>query len=134
MNRSLIPSIVGILCLFFSFSALGQEAGIASYYHDNLKGLTMANGERYDPEDLTCAHLSYPLGTILKVARKDNPDRSIIVIVVDRGPYIKGRSIDLSKRAARELGMLHHGLAEVLIAVVRRPGVTVSNKSLAIGN
>ena len=134
MNRSLIPSIVGILCLFFSFSAMSQETGIASYYSDYLKGFKMANGERYDPEDLTCAHLTYPLGTILKVARKDNPDRSIMVIVVDRGPYIKGRSIDLSKRAARELGMIEHGLAEVLIAVVRRPGVTVSNKSLAIGN
>ena len=81
----------------------------------------MANGERYDPEDLICAHLSYPLGTILKVARKDNPDRSVMVIVVDRGPYIKGRSIDLSKRAAREIGMLDHGLAEVVVAVVKKP-------------
>jgi rare lipoprotein A len=84
-----------------SYSASSQEVGIASYYSDYLKGFKMANGERYDPEDLTCAHLTYPLGTILKVARKDNPDRSIMVIVVDRGPYIKGRAIDLSKRAAR---------------------------------
>ena len=134
MNRSLIPTIIGFICLFLSLTARGQETVIASYYSDYLKGFKMANGERYDPEDLTCAHLTYPLGTILKVARKDNPDRSIMVIVVDRGPYIKGRSIDLSKRAARELGMIEHGLAEVLIAVVRRPGVTVSNKSLAIGN
>lgn len=81
----------------------------------------MANGDRYDPEDLTCAHLTYPLGTILKVARKDNPDHSVMVIVVDRGPYIKGRSIDLSKRAARELGILENGLAEVVIALVKKP-------------
>src|SRR6478735_5166419 len=106
MNRSLVIPIIGIFCLFMSFTARSQEVGIASYYSDYLKGYRMANGERYDPEDLTCAHLSYPLGTILKVARKDNPDRSIMVIVADRGPYVKSRSIDLSKRAARELGML----------------------------
>ena len=98
----------------------------------------MANGDRYNPEDLTCAHLSYPLGTILKVARKDNPDRSIVVIVVDRGPYIKGRAIDLSKRAARELDMLHHGLAEVIIAVVKRPNVIpttiIPSRAIAAGN
>ena len=98
----------------------------------------MANGDRYNPEDLTCAHLSYPLGTILKVARKDNPDRSIVVIVFDRGPYIKGRAIDLSKRAARELDMLHHGLAEVIIAVVKRPNVIpttiIPSRAIAAGN
>jgi rare lipoprotein A len=138
MNKSLIISIIGIVCLFISYTAHSQEIGIASYYSDYLKGLRMANGERYDPEDLTCAHLTYPLGTILKVARKDNPDRSIMVIVVDRGPYIKGRSIDLSKRAARELGMLDHGLAEVIIAVVKRPNVIsttiIPSKAIASGN
>lgn len=121
-----------------NYTAHSQEVGIASYYSDNLKGYKMANGERYDPEDLTCAHLTYPLGTILKVARKDNPDRSIMVIVVDRGPYIKGRAIDLSKRAARELGMIDHGLAEVIIAVVKRPNTIattmISSKYLAEGN
>jgi|GEM_PF-1459923 len=138
MNKSLIPSIIGFLCLFISFTAHSQEVGIASYYSDYLKGFKMANGERYDPEDLTCAHLTYPLGTILKVARKDNPDRSIMVIVVDRGPYIKGRTIDLSKRAARELGMLDPGLAEVIIAVVKRPNVLpttiIPSKAIASGN
>ena len=98
----------------------------------------MANGDRYDPDDLICAHLTYPLGTILKVARKDNPDRSIMVIVVDRGPYIKGRAIDLSKRAARELGMIDHGLAEVIIAVVKRPNVIpttiIPSRAIAAGN
>ena len=98
----------------------------------------MANGDRYDPDDLICAHLTYPLGTILKVARKDNPDRSIMVIVVDRGPYIKGRAIDLSKRAARELGMIDHGLAEVIFAVVKRPNVIpttiIPSRAIAAGN
>ncbi|HJW29265.1 MAG TPA: septal ring lytic transglycosylase RlpA family protein, partial [Saprospiraceae bacterium] len=127
MNRSLIPLITGIVCLFLSYAASGQETGIASYYSDYLKGYKMANGERYDPEDLTCAHLSYPLGTILKVARKDNPDRSVMVIVVDRGPYIKGRIIDLSKRAAREIGMIDPGIAEVVVAVVKKPNPVAAN-------
>jgi rare lipoprotein A len=137
MNRSLNISIVGFLCLFLSYVAHSQEIGIASYYSDKLAGRTMANGEPYDPEDLTCAHLSYPLGTVLKVARTDNPDRSIIVIVDDRGPYIKGRVIDLSRRAARELGMIRMGLAEVKILVVKRPNTDPEpavTETLAEGN
>ena len=98
----------------------------------------MANGERYDPEDLTCAHLSYRIGSILKVARVDNPDRSVMVIVVDRGPYIKGRMIDLSKRAAKEIGMLDHGLAQVVVALVKKPNNPLPSiykqKFLASGN
>ena len=121
MNRSRIISITGILCLFLTFAVNGQVTGIASYYHDSLAGSKMANGDRYDPEDLTCAHMTYPLGTILKVARKGNPDHSVMVIVTDRGPYIKGRAVDLSKRAAREIGILDSGLGEVIIALVKKP-------------
>ena len=57
----------------------------------------------------------------MKVARADNPDQSVIVRVVDRGPYVKGRIIDLSKRAARELGILHLGVAEVVVGLVKSP-------------
>ena len=121
MNRSLIQTIIGFICLFLSLTARGQETVIASYYSDYLKGFKMANGERYNPDDLTCAHLSYPLGTILKIARKDNPDQSVMVTVVDRGPYIKGRSIDLSKQAAHEICMIEEGLVEVVVAVVKKP-------------
>jgi rare lipoprotein A len=121
MNRSLITAVVGLLCLLTTSLSYGQEAGVASYYHDSLKGLKMANGQRYNPEKLTCAHLTYPLGSILKVARKDNPEQSVMVTVVDRGPYIKGRVIDLSKRAAKEIGLIQPGIAEVFISVVKRP-------------
>ena len=121
MNRSLIISIIGFLCLLISTVATSQVAGIASYYHDSLKGERMANGQRYNPEKLTCAHLTYPLGSILKVARKDNPDQSVMVTVVDRGPYIKGRVIDLSKAAAKEIGLITPGIAEVMIVMVKRP-------------
>lgn len=121
MSKILIIPIIGMLCLMMSITGYAQETGIASYYHDGLTGFRMANGQRYNPEKLTCAHLTYPLGTILKVARKDNPDQSVMVTVVDRGPYIKGRIIDLSKRAAKEIGLIRPGIAEVVIALVKRP-------------
>lgn len=121
MNRSLIRSFTGVLCLFITLSVSAQDSGIASYYHDGLTGYKMANGERYDPEDLTCAHPYYPLGSILKVARRSNPDRSIMVMVTDRGPFVSGRIVDLSKRAAREIGLLQPGIAEVVVALVRMP-------------
>jgi rare lipoprotein A len=121
MNRSLAILITGILFLFFTPDASGQEVGLASYYHGGLKGYRMANGERYNPEELTCAHPTHPIGSILKVARKDNPDHSVMVVVTDRGPYVKGRIIDLSKRAAKELGIIHVGIAEVAVALIKKP-------------
>lgn len=121
MNRYLHISVAGIFCLLLSTSLLSQEAGVASYYHDGLTGFKMANGDRYNPDNFTCAHLTYPLGSILKVARKDNPAISVMVTVVDRGPYIKGRIIDLSKKAAKELDLLYHGLADVVVSLVKTP-------------
>ncbi len=76
----------------------------------------MANGEVYNPNILSCAHPTAPLGSFLKVSRRDHPGYSIIVKVTDSGPYVKGRIIDLSKRAAKELDILHQGIADVVIA------------------
>src|SRR6187431_1647914 len=121
MNKLMIISCIGMLCLFFTFSAFSQETGLASYYHSSLKGSKMSNGERYDPEGLTCAHLTAPLGSLIKIARKDNPDFSVIVTVTDRGPHVKGRIIDLSRRAARELGIIDRGISEVVIALITKP-------------
>ena len=121
MKRPRVIFSIGILCLFFTFSAFSQETGIASYYHSGLKGYKMSNGDRYDPEGLTCAHLTAPLGSIMKIARKDNPDYSVIVTVTDRGPHVKGRIIDLSRRAARELGIIDLGVSEVVIAIIQVP-------------
>jgi rare lipoprotein A len=115
---------MGILCLFLSSSVYGQqEQGLASFYHNGLTGSKMANGDRYDPDELTCAHPTAPMGSIIKVARKDNPDHSVMVIVTDRGPYVQGRIIDLSKRAAKELGILNTGISEVVVALIKKPGL-----------
>ena len=121
MNRLLSIAVIGIFCLLAPAGLFSQESGVASFYADFFKGRKMANGDRYDPEDLTCAHPTAPLGSIMKVARKDNPDHSVMVIVTDRGPYVSGRIIDLSKRAARELGILDTGIAEVVVALVKKP-------------
>jgi rare lipoprotein A len=66
---------------------------------------------------MTCAHLTLPFGTILKVTNLDN-DRSVTVRINDRGPYVGGRIIDLSKGAARSLDMIESGVANVLIEVI----------------
>ena len=110
-----------MLLLFVSQMANAQEQGVASYYADRFEGQKMANGNAYDPDQLTCAHPTAPLGSIMKITRKDCPDQSVIVRVVDRGPYVKGRIVDLSKSAAKELGILHLGIAEVVVGLIKRP-------------
>ena len=121
MLKSHIISGIAMLCLFLCQKAVAQEEGVASFYADSFVGRKMANGHAYNPEELTCAHPTAPLGSIMKVARIDDPNQSVIVRVVDRGPYVKGRIIDLSLRAARELGILHVGIAEVVVGLVKSP-------------
>jgi len=87
-------------------------SGVASYYSNALHGRPTASGERYDRGDLTAAHRSLAFGTCLVVVNAEN-GRSVRVRVNDRGPYAKERLIDVSFAAARELGMLHRGVARV---------------------
>lgn len=116
IKSHVISSLMLLVCLFYCEKGISQSKGVASYYADFFVGKTMANGEPYNPDVLTCAHPTAPLGSFLKVSRRDHPGYFVIVKVADRGPYVKGRIIDLSKRAAKELDILHHGLADVVIA------------------
>ncbi|MCF0199624.1 MAG: septal ring lytic transglycosylase RlpA family protein [Bacteroidaceae bacterium] len=88
--------------------------GKASYYHDKFHGRKMANGQVYHRDSFTCAHLKYPLGTVLKVRNVRN-QKECVVRVTDRGPYSKKYIIDLSRAAARHLGILGAGWTEVEI-------------------
>ena len=88
--------------------------GNASYYADKFHGRRTASGEIYNKDSMTCAHLKYPFGTILKVRNPRN-DRTVYVRVTDRGPYVKSRVIDLSRAAARELGIIQAGFSMVEI-------------------
>lgn len=94
---------------------MGQtHRGKASYYSMRATGARAASGERIHHDSLTCAHRSYPFGTRLKVTNLSN-GRSVIVRVTDRGPFGRGRIVDLSYGAARAIGMLAQGVATVEI-------------------
>ncbi len=88
--------------------------GKASFYSKRATGARAASGERIHHDSLTCAHRTYPFGTLLKVTNMRN-GKSVVVRVTDRGPHRGGRIIDLSYGAARELGMLSQGIAMVEI-------------------
>lgn len=94
--------------------------GKASYYSKRATGARAASGERLHHDSLTCAHRTYPFGTTLRVKNLSN-GKEILVRVTDRGPYGRGRIIDLSYGAARELGMLAQGVA--MVEVERVDGV-----------
>ena len=91
-----------------------QQRGKASYYAKKATGARTSNGERLHHDSLTCAHRRFPFGTRLKVTNLTN-DKQVIVRVNDRGPFIKGRIIDLSWGAAKELGILSAGVCMVLV-------------------
>jgi rare lipoprotein A len=94
------------------------ENGKASFYSDKLKGNKMANGQRYQPGKRTAAHKKLPFGTKVKVINPQN-GRSVKVRITDRGPYARGRIIDLSKSAARKLDMVNSGVAPVQMKVIK---------------
>ncbi len=98
--------------LLFSTLTYGQQNVKASYYADKFHGRKTASGAIYHRDSLTCAHKTLPFGTVLKVKNLRN-DKEVIVTVTDRGPFIKGRTIDLSYAAAKEIGMIPHGILTV---------------------
>lgn len=89
-------------------------AGVAAFYDTNYKGRT-ASGERYDPNKFTAAHRTLPFGTRLRVV-DTRTKRSVVVVINDRGPFTKGRVIDLSLAAAKALRMTGRGLIRVSFA------------------
>ncbi|MGB3146817.1 MAG: septal ring lytic transglycosylase RlpA family protein, partial [Paracoccaceae bacterium] len=91
-----------------------EEVGIASWYGPGLHGRNTANGEVYDMNRLTAAHRTLPLPSLVKVTNLENR-RQLIVRVNDRGPFVRGRIIDLSKRAAELLDMRRNGTARVRV-------------------
>jgi rare lipoprotein A len=101
-------------------AAAPQQAlsGVASWYGEEFAGRTTANGEIFDPSQLTAAHRTLPFGTVLDVT---NPKtgQTVRVRVNDRGPYIGGRVLDLSYAAAQKIGLIEAGIGDVQIAVIR---------------
>lgn len=133
--RYLVPLIIGISFFISSCGItskvgkkvktegipkpVGQkiEHGVASWYGPNFHGKLTANGETYDMHGLTAAHRTLPFNTIVKVKNLDN-GKTVEVRINDRGPYAKDRIIDLSKKAARKIGMLNSGTAQVELFLI----------------
>jgi rare lipoprotein A (peptidoglycan hydrolase) len=105
-------------------AAEGPDAlhGLASFYGHDLDGLPTASGEQFDMLGMTAAHRSLPFGTRVRVTNLSN-GRSTIVRINDRGPFVKGRILDLSYAAAQRLHMVGCGVRPVRIVVLQRPRV-----------
>lgn len=110
---ALLHSPFFILHSSFIFAQEPQK-GKASYYSKRATGSRTSSGERLHHDSLTCAHRTHPFGTMLKVTNVQN-GKSVVVKVIDRGPYGRGRIIDLSWGAAKELGILSQGVAMVTV-------------------
>ena len=92
--------------------------GKASYYADKFNGRKTANGEIFDNNKMTAAHKTLPFGTVVIVKNMKN-NKTVKVIINDRGPFVKGRIIDLSKAAAEQIGMIRSGVVDVEVKVLK---------------
>ncbi len=113
--KKYVLTLLSILCLLPC--AAQKQHGKASYYSKRATGARAASGQRIHHDSLTCAHRYYPFGTLLKVTNMGN-NKSVVVKVIDRGPYGRGRIIDLSWAAAKEIGMISQGVASVKVELI----------------
>jgi len=124
--------VILILLIFFLFACAkrvpppisptvgSRQVGVASWYGKDFHGKPTASGEIYNMYDMTAAHKTLPLGTVVMVTNLEN-NRSVRVTINDRGPFVKNRIIDLSYAAAKAIGMVGPGTAEVMIEVLKTP-------------
>jgi len=98
-------------------TAPAWQEGLASYYHDSLHGRRTASGQPYDRNAATCAHRTHRFGTVLRVESVET-GKVVQCRVNDRGPFVKGRIVDLSRKLAADLGLLERGVARVRVAPV----------------
>lgn len=93
------------------------EVGIASYYSQKFHGKKTASGELYNKYKLSAAHKTFPFGSKVKVTNLSNK-KSVVVIINDRGPFVKNRIIDLSYAAAKKIDMLRNGVIKVKLDLI----------------
>ena len=123
--KSTLAAVAVALCLSScattapSFGEKGYtEKGKASYYGRKFQGRKMANGERYKRNKLTAAHRRLPFGTHVEVTNLQN-NKSVRVEITDRGPFVRGRIVDLSEAAARRIDMIKGGVVPIKLEVVK---------------
>lgn len=123
------PSEIGVYKIGYPYRISGRwyrphvdegynRVGVASWYGDEFANRPTANGENFDPELMTAAHKTLPLPSVVEVTNLEN-QRKVRVRVNDRGPFAHNRIIDLSRKAARELGFLRNGTARVRVEVLK---------------
>lgn len=103
--------LIFLFLFLFSFNCFGDQVGISSFYYKPQK---TANGKWFTPDKMWAAHKTLPFGTKIKVTNVNN-GKSVIVTINDRGPYIKGRVLDLSKSAFAKIAAIKKGLCKVKI-------------------
>ncbi|MCP4570910.1 MAG: septal ring lytic transglycosylase RlpA family protein [bacterium] len=127
MRRALRPTSLALVAVLGLLAGCGGgpsrggggevQVGLASFYADRFHGRTTASGEVFDMHAMTAAHKTLPFGTRVRVTRLDT-GRDVIVRINDRGPFVAGRIIDLSRKAAQELDMLQSGVVRVRVRVL----------------
>ena len=121
------------LFLLVTTLAFSQKSVKASFYHSKFEGQKTSSGTKYRADSLTCAHRTLPFGTRLKVENPEN-NNFVIVKVTDRGPFTRGRDIDLSYAAAERIGIVAQGVAHVVITKLREfrftPPISFDKKGL----
>lgn len=120
MKRAILSTIFIVLAAIAQAQDFEQQ-GKASFYADRFEGRTTASGERYSHKKATCAHLSLPFGTLLKVTNLAN-NKTAVVRVNDRGPFVTDRIIDISKSVAERLDFVAAGVADVKIEIISNEG------------
>lgn len=115
-------TLVILATISLAYVCAQTQTGKASFYSKRATGSRTSSGERLHHDSLTCAHRTYPFGTLLRVTNERN-GKQVIVRVTDRGPHGRGRIIDLSYRAASELGIIAQGVAVVKVERMRNTKV-----------
>ena len=116
--RTLSPILIFVFVLSQIALSNPKEKGLASCYNDSFHGRKTASGEKYNKNKLTAAHKTLPFGTKVRVYNPANK-KSVDVVINDRGPFIKGRIIELSRKAAQQINLIKTGVAQVEITVIQ---------------
>jgi len=125
--------ILVILICLFGWANAQTQTGKASFYADKFEGLPTASGEKYRHNKLTAAHKTLPFGTKVKVTNLAN-NEIVEVVINDRGPYVEGRIIDLSRAAAEKLGFINLGIADVKLEIIDAGDGKSKSQPVAIDN
>jgi len=115
MKKPFLLLLIGAFSMvWMSCFRKGSETGMASFYADKFVGRKTSNGQKFRQIKLTAAHKTLPFGTKVKVTNLSN-GQSVKVRINDRGPFVQGRIIDLSKKAAKKIDMVNAGVTKVTI-------------------